>query len=190
MAPLLLFGHACELLVARLDTDQAGVVRLQITADYGDNPMLVDEAAAEKAVKSVLQVKTAKGMQSLQQLAPLHVQKGFEWDPLTPAAFAPPADGQVHQLLTASWEWQPDVPEISFGVPDGSIHDVLLWTTAPHLPGKQVQWMLLIEGEQSPSIALPADRSGHRWWIIGPSVAAAALGFAFTRRFRGPLPRP
>lgn len=161
MAPLLAFGHACEFLVAKLEIKE-GIVQLEITADYGGNPMLADEDAARDAIKRILQVSE----RPLEDFAPLVFERRQQWDPATPASFSPPPDGQAHELLTAVWRWKPTAREIVFGVPDGSPNDVLLWTTADHLPGRQVQWMLLIEGEKTPAIPVPGAAATRKFWPI------------------------
>jgi len=178
MAPLLAFGHACEFLVAKLEVKD-GVVQLEITADYGANPMLADEAAANEAVQRILQLRVKDQTEPLQELAPLIFEHRKQWDPATPASFSPPPDGQEHQLLTGIWRWQPEAKEIALSVPKGCPNDVLLWTTAEHLPGKQVQWMLLIEGESTPVIHMPQSGVSRKpWWLpIGVLVALSLIGW-------------
>jgi hypothetical protein len=172
LAPLIAFSHACEFLVARLDM-KAGSIHLEITADYGGNPLIEDEAAAREAVKRILQVHAGGQVWALEDLAPLNIQHRTQWDPQTPASFAPPQNGQDHQLLSAVWEWQPKVDELTLAVPKGHLHDVLLWTQDEHLPGKQAKWMLLIEGESTPVIHIP--HTGPKGWIIS-LVAVVGLG--------------
>ncbi|MDZ4289865.1 MAG: hypothetical protein U0984_18010, partial [Prosthecobacter sp.] len=162
MAPLFASGHACEFLVAKMQISE-GVVQLEITADYGGNPMIPDEDTARAAVQKILQVHQGGQPKSLEDLAPLAFERRQQWDPATPASFSPAPDGQAHELLTAVWRWQPKTHEVAFGVPDGSPNDVLLWTTAEHLPGKQVQWMLLIEGEKTPMIQVPGPATTRKF---------------------------
>ncbi|TDU81502.1 hypothetical protein EI77_00812 [Prosthecobacter fusiformis] len=157
MAPLFAFGHACEFLVARMEV-KGDRLQMEITADYGGNPLISDEAAARDALKSILQVRTGTQTRSLEELAPLNIGHRSEWDPDAPTAFAPTLDGQPHQLLAAVWQWQADAAELSLTVPDGNLHDVLLWTRDETLPGKQAKWMMLIEGESTPVITLQKPR--------------------------------
>ena len=180
MAPLLAFGHACEFLTAKLDVRE-GTVHLEVTADYGGNPMIEDEASAREAVRTVLQVVANNRQSALEELAPLRFERRRQWDAATPASFSPPPDGQEHQLLTAVWQWRTGAADVAFAVPKGSPNDVLLWTTAKHLPGKQVQWMLLITGESSPSIAIPNVAPGKRWWWLLVSFALIAAVFLARR---------
>ncbi len=137
--------------MARLEM-KAGTVELEITADYGGNPLLQDEDEARRAVKSVLQVRSGGQVASLQDLAPVSVENRSQWDPDAPTSFSPPPEGEAHQLVTAIWRWRPGTQEIVLGVPEGSLHDVLLWTRDDNLPGRQAKWMMLIEGESTPNL--------------------------------------
>jgi hypothetical protein len=179
MAPLFAFGHACEFLVARLELN-GDALHLEITADYGGNPLIADEAAAREALQKILQVRSRGQGRTLEELAPLKFERRAEWDPLAPTAFAPAPDGQPHQLLTALWQWRADVGELSLAVPKGNLHDVLLWTRDEHLPGKQAQWMMLIEGENTPPIFIP--RSSPWKWLGGSAFVMAGLGLWFWRK--------
>lgn len=175
MAPLFAFGHACEFLVARLEVKD-GFVQLEITADYGGNPMITDEVAAREAVKSILQVHLGGQVRRLEDLEPLKFEKRSQWDPNAPAAFAPAPDGQEHQLMTGIWRWPSHADHISLAVPQGNLHDVLLWTKQEHLPWKEAKWMLLIEGEMTPEIRVRSEKQelkphpvviGLRWGFMG-----------------------
>jgi hypothetical protein len=112
MAPLFAFGHACEFLVARLEVN-GDCLRLEITADYGGNPLIEDEAEARRAVRSILRVSSGEKVRALEDLAPLRMELRSDWDPEAPTAFAPAPDGQPHQLLTAMWSWQADADEVT-----------------------------------------------------------------------------
>jgi hypothetical protein len=161
-APLSVWGHACEFLVARMETG-GGLLRLEITADHGGNPLLPDEEAAIQAVQEVVQIWSPSGPQKLAELAPLRIEKRTQWDLEAPASFSPPPDGTQHQLVTGLWEWRPDGREVVLSVQKGGIHDVLLWTLDHALPGRQARWMLLIEGEKTPPILIPASSSRFLW---------------------------
>lgn len=163
MAPLFAFGHACEFLVARLEV-KGDALQLEITADYGGNPLITDEAAASEAVRKILQVRSKGQGRTLEELAPLKIERRTDWDPQAPTTFSPAPDGQPHQLLTALWQWRADADELTLAVPEGSLHDVLLWTRDEHLPGKQAKWMMLIEGESTPQISIQRPAS-WKWWL-------------------------
>lgn len=165
-SPLFVFGHACEFLVVRLETKPDRVV-LEITADYGGNPLIPDETTAREAVKNILQVHLGGQVRRLEDLEPLKFEKRSQWDPDAPAAFSPAPDGQEHQLLTGIWSWPPHTDFISLGVPRKNLHDVLLWTRDEKLPGKDARWMLLIEGDKTPEIRLkPETPKAEPHWLV------------------------
>ncbi|SKA80568.1 hypothetical protein SAMN02745166_00655 [Prosthecobacter debontii] len=148
-----LHAHACEFLLAKLEV-QPERVTLEITADYGGNPLIPDEAAAREAVLNSFHVYLGGQTQRLEELEPLRFETRMEWDPTAPTAMAPPPEGQTHQLLTGIWKWRPHTDHIVLGVPEKNPLDVLLWTQNEKLPGKEAKWMLLIEGEKTPEIVI------------------------------------
>lgn len=153
LGPNHLHAHACEFLLAKLEVNPERVT-LEITADYGGNPLIPDEAAARQAVLNSFQVYLGGQIRRLEELEPLKFETRTEWDPAAPAAMAPPPEGQAHQLLTGIWNWRPHTDRIVLGVPEKNPLDVLLWTQDEKLPGKDVKWMLLIEGEKTPEIVI------------------------------------
>jgi hypothetical protein len=174
MAPLFAAGHGMEFLVAKLEVRPA-LVRLEITADYAGHPMLTDEEAAREAIRTVLRVDE----RPLEALAPLKFERRRQWDPQTPAAFAP-AEGQAHELLTGVWQWQTEGGELKFEVPKGSANDVLLWTLRPD---GEAKWMMLIAGDQSPPVVIPAATSPNKLWLwIGPLALVSCLLLVRRRR--------
>lgn len=179
MAPLFASGHACEFLVARLEV-KGDALHLEITADYGGNPLIADEAAAREALRKILQVRSKGQGRALEELAPLIIEHRTDWDPHAPTAFAPTPDGQPHQLLTALWQWSADVDDLTLAVPEGSLHDVLLWTRDEHLPGKQAKWMMLIEGESTPPISIPKSASWK--WMSGMAFILVGLSLWIWRK--------
>jgi hypothetical protein len=176
MAPLFALGHGVEFLVAKLEM-QPELVRLEITADYAGDPTLGDEAAAREAIRGVLRVDE----RPLEELAPLRFERRTEWDPGAPMAFAPTA-GQAHQLLTGVWQWRTRNGEVRFDVPRGSRSDVLLWTVKP---GAEARWMMLIAGDRSPPVAIPAAPSPNKFWYIAAPAALLSCLLLVRRRRAG-----
>jgi hypothetical protein len=199
MAPLFADGHACEFLVARLEVDGA-VMRLEITADYGGNPLIADAAEAEVAVRGILRVRRGTELHALEALAPLRMERRSEWDEDAPMAFAPAPDGLPHELVSGVWEWRTGAVSeaVMLAVPEGNLHDVLLWTRGDPLPGRRAQWMMLIEGESSPVIRLQrpvpelprggptASAVGWPWLLPGMAALGLLLagGMKWLRRLR------
>lgn len=169
MAPLFVYGHACEFLVVRLEV-KGDIVNLEITADYGGNPFITDEAEAREAVKGAMKLRTGDTLRALEDLAPMKLEKRSDWDADAPTAFAPAPDGQPHQLVTGIWQWQADakVDEVTLVLPEVTGHDVLLWTRDEKLGDRQVKWMMLIGGESSPVIKL--ERPIQYPWLAGGAV--------------------
>lgn len=185
LAPLFVFGHACEFLVARLET-KPDLVTLEITADYGGNPLIVDAAAAQEAVKNIFEVRSGGKVRKLEELAPLRLESRSQWDPATPASLAPPPDGQAHLLITGLWSWKPDTDSMALAVPEKNLHDVLLWTRDEKLPGKDARWMLLIEGDSTPDIRIKpaALGSGLSFWLLVPGTVLGLAAAWMLRRYR------
>lgn len=180
LAPLLVFGHACEFLSARLTVlDTSRQVELRITADYGGNPMLPDESAAHAALQETLRVEHDGKTSKLSELAPLEIRKATQWDESMPASIAPPPDGQSHQLLIATWRWEPDSPEITFSVPKASVHDILLWR---RLPQEETKSMLLIAGDRSIPLPMPSAGSRTILFMMGGGVLSLCAGLIFFGR--------
>ena len=175
MAPLFVSGHACEFLVARLEV-KGGTLHLEITADYGGNPFITDEAEARKAVKGAIKLRTEDTLRALEDLAPMKLEKRSQWDVDAPTAFAPAPDGQPHQLVTGIWQWQADakVDEVTLVLPEVTGHDVLLWTRDEKLADRQAKWMMLIGGESSPVIRLERPRV-PAWKFLLPAAVVMGL---------------
>ncbi len=170
VAPLSVFGHASEFLFARLELKPGGLIRLEVTADYGGNPLLPDEAAARAALEKTLLILGKEGARPLLEWAPMRIEKRTQWDPATPASFSPPADGTSHELLVGSWELRDQTEPVTFQVQKGSVHDVLLWSSDLKASDGGAKWMLLIEGESSPPIQplpLAALSRTHQGWVLG-----------------------
>ncbi len=169
MAPLFVFGHGCEFLLAKLEVKPARVT-LEITADYGANPLIEDEAAARQAVLNILEVHLGGQVRRLEDLDPLRFEQRAQWDLDAPTSMAAPPDGQPHQLLTGIWSWRPHTDKIVLAVPKKNLHDVLLWTQDEKLAGKEAKWMMLIEGDKTPEIVI---------WPRPPPSTAQRIGQAF-----------
>ena len=173
MAPLFVSGHACEFIVARLEV-KGDTLHLEMTADYGGNPFIADEAEAREAVKGAVKLRMGETLHDLDDLAPMKLEKRSQWDADAPTALAPAPDGQPHQLVTGLWQWQADaeVSEVKLVLPEVTGHDVLLWTRDEKLGDRQAKWMMLIGGESSSVIRLErlATFSTSSWLAGGAAV--------------------
>lgn len=182
MLPPLACGHGMELMQARLDIDGQTGARLEMTADYGGNPMLSSEEDARAALQDLLRVEVGGAWHKLTELAPLKLEPRQQFDPASPMPAAPDPEGRPHQLLTAVWQGPAPAGGLRFMVPKGCVHDVLLWR--PNAGG-QPFWRVLITGDVSPLIevpAAPAAPSVMGWRLSFVLLTAGLLGFLWSRR--------
>lgn len=171
--PLLVYGHGGEFLEARLEV-QGGMVNLRIVAQYGDNPMIADEAEARKVLADALRIEVGKAGTNhrLDELTPLVLAPRAARDPESP--MPPSTDDHAHsdKLLEASWTWAATEEDLSFFVPETSSQVVLFWMPAPG--EKSPRWSLLVPGDRTPAIfvKLPWWRSP---WATGGGVGLVLL---------------
>ena len=189
MLPLLASGHGSEMIQARLQFDDAGAAILEMTADYGDNPMLSSEEEARTALQDLLRVEVSGLQHRLTELAPLRIEERDHLDPTSPMPLPPEAANTKHRLLTAVWQWQPTGDLLRFTVPKGCMHDSLFWKQEP---GEKPQWCVLINGDFTPVIRVP--HGPFSLSLIGlalPGVLLlAALGLRACSRPKSPCPLP
>lgn len=187
LAPLLAFGHGSEFIATRLMVEDDGTVALQMVADYGDNPLIPDERAAEAAMKGLLRVVVGPEDKpvALEELAPIRFSKAAQWPADTPATIGSPVDALQHQLLIGSWGWRPNSRQIVFEVPQGNRHDALMWRRETGKPAEQTRWLALIAGDKTPPIEVPSAKQEapkHPWLGIVGLVLLVIMGFLQARR--------
>ena len=110
-------GHGSEMMQVRLQFDDSGAAVLEMTADYGDNPMLGSEEAARTALQDMLRVEVGGQQYKLTDLAPLRLEERDQLDPTSPMPLPPEAANVSHQLLTAVWQWLPTGDQLRLTVP-------------------------------------------------------------------------
>ena len=160
--PLLAFGHGSEFLDAKFFFDRAGVAHLEITADYGGNPMLANAEEAKAALIDALRIICNDEEHKLSDLAPLKIEPRAQPDPESPAPRGPEDAQTKQQLLTARWQWQPSATALRFFVPKDSMHTTLFWMREPdvHPP----RWSMLIAADRTPAIPVPPRASLWPWF--------------------------
>lgn len=167
------FGHGVEFLSARLTLLPDAEVLLEVTADYGSNPLLMDEASAREALADPIRLRQNETLVVLNQLSSPQIAENDDWAQFAPASYLPPdTEGQAHQLLTASWRWRSETPDIVFEMPKGKRHDVLLWTRDETNPDAPPKWMLLLGGDRSKAVAVAWPPWWRRNW---PTVMACGV---------------
>ena len=170
-----LFAHGNEYLVARLAIGNDGEVVLELTADIA-NPLLSDEAHARTVLASALQIRQGESFKPLEATSPLRFEFRDRYSDDAPMQGA--TDATPHRLLTAIWRAHLPGQTLVFATPERTPHDVLLWRVPP--AGQTPQWKLLISGEQSPEIDVPAPSSApsaRAYWLGG---AVMVIAFALT----------
>jgi hypothetical protein len=160
LAPPRALAHAAEFFLAKLTTAN-GAAHLEITADYGENPMLGSEEAAAEALRHVLRVKLAGTSRELGALSPIRFEKRTRFDAGAPLPVGAAPDEKPHRLLTAIWEWKPAGGSIAFENPRGNPHDVILWAMNPAGAKSPSKWLMMIAGDHTPPIPVPAARAFH-----------------------------
>ena len=163
--PSLAPGHGSDYLGAKLSWSASGSAHLEISADYGDNPLLADEAAARKALTRCLEIETPIGWRSLEDLAPFIWEKRDQPDRSSPL----PTDetGKPHQILTAQWRWSPssDLNELRFRGHPQLIQSLVFWLYEPGTEPQRTRWSMLLNGDETPVITLPRT-STTTWELI------------------------
>ena len=185
LAPLCVFGHGAEFLSAKLTLLPEAEVLLEITADYGGNPLIADEAVAKEALMDPVRLLRGESLVPLAELSAASITQHDNWAEFAPALYLPSdAETQAHTLITAAWRWRSSEPEIVFEMPKGKLHDVLLWTRDQTNPDAPPKWMLLLAGDRSKAIAIHWPPWWQRWQtVMASSVVVLALGYFVSRNF-------
>lgn len=166
--PLFAFGHGSEFLDAKFYLDDSGRANLEITADYGGNPMIANEQEARTVLADAVRIFIGSKDHKLADLAPLKLEPGNQLDPDSPTPRGGEDPKVPHQLLTAIWQWRPATESISFSIPAASSQTVLFWMREPNV--SPPRWSMLLPGDRTPAIPVPPPP--HRlalWgWLAMP----------------------
>jgi hypothetical protein len=184
--PLSAFAHGSEFILAKMSALADGGVQLEVTADYGDNPMITSEGEAREAASSALRVKINGTARRLTECGDFLIEKRAQLDPTAPLPRDPLNEGKPHQLITAVWRSTGSDGEVSFEVPPENTQPVLLWKVEPGTAAKEVRWMMLVAGETSPAVTITRAAARHyasAGWIGVPLLIAGGL-FAWTLKRR------
>jgi hypothetical protein len=185
LAPLCVFGHGAEFLSAKLTLLPEAEVLLEVTADYGGNPLIADEAVAKEALIDPVRLRRNESLVPLAELSAASITQHDNWAEFAPASFLPSdTEAQPHTLITAAWRWRSSEPEIVFEMPKGKMHDVLLWTRDQTNPDAPPKWMLLLAGDRSKAISVHWPPWWQRWqMVMASSVFVLVFGYFVSRNF-------
>ncbi len=199
LLPTSAWAHATDFILVKV-SPHAGRVDVELTVDYGGNPMFTDKAEAQAVLTHVVRVRTGAGgsTSELATLAPLRFEDRREFDPTAPIPLDSTTGAEAHQLLTAVWSWNCGAQKIAFEMPADSNQSVILWT--PPLsqsgsggdvrggsPEDKPRWVFLLPGEVSPEMVVP-PRSATAWLVSCASAGllgiSATIGFSLAARRR------
>ena len=183
LAPLCALGHGTEFLSAKLTLLPDAEVLLEITADYGSNPLITDESAALDALADPVRLRQQESMVPLATLGKATITQHHNWADYAPAAYLPSeTEGEAHALITSAWRWRSAEPEIVFEMPKGKLHDVLLWTHDATKPEAPPKWMLLLAGDRSRPIPIQQTPWWRGWMAAAGAGGLTLLGVYFVSR--------
>jgi len=146
-------AHSTEFILAKV-TPRPGGVTVELTADYGGNPMFANEAEAGAVLGKVLRVHTGGTMSDLTALAPMRFEKRTQLDPTAPIPRDSSTGPEPHQLLCALWAWDCAAEKVVFEMPADAGQSMILWTPVES-SGKKTRWAFLLPGDVSPEIPIP-----------------------------------
>lgn len=183
LAPLCALGHGSEFLSAKLTLLPDAEVLLEVTVDYGSNPMIADEPAALEALADPVRLRHHETLLPLATLGTASVSRHQNWDPHAPVVYQTSDTAEEsHSLVTLAWRWRSTEPEIVFEMPQDKLHDVLLWTHDAAHPEAEPKWMILQAGDRSRPIPIQQTPWWRSWMAAAGAGGLALLGAYFVSR--------
>lgn len=162
------FAHGNQFVCARVTIGGDGQMALELTADYSDNPNIVDAQAARQVLRDVLRVRVGDEVLPLEHLGELRFEERQCYSDDSPVPST--AEPGPHRLVVALWQTRLPDQRISFVAQEHTPLDVVLWRAGEQPSGGRSQWMLLIAGDKSPDFTLTSAAA------VVPSGIFAGLG--------------
>ena len=162
--PLSVCGHGSEFLLAKVQLMKDTSLLVEITADYGENPMLSTEDEARAALKDALSVRAGNSVRPLNDVALVQFEKRAQQDPTAPLPRDP---------LAASWRWKPAEDSVCFEVPQATAQTLIMWVMDQNQPAPVTKWRMLIAGDVTPPFSLPRAA-----WVMDKSTMAILVCLA------------
>lgn len=161
-------GHGMQYLLAKLSL-QPGGIRMEITADYSGNPLIVDESAAREAITTMLNLHLGKEISCLVEENQIQFRKTSTVDPTCPVKIPPPPEGSSHDFLTGIFDRVISTDSLRLSVPKGNPNDVVLWLETDGSHSAMTQKYYLIAGDETPVFTLP-KRPPLSWSWLGAII--------------------
>lgn len=181
LLPLFVYAHDGELLLARLEVRPDGRATLRVTADLEANSSLRTPAEMAKSAPGFFELSSGQAARPLGQVAGApSFSRSERLDPEAPMGHTAEEMARTYRLENAEWSWVP-AKNFTLRVPAGSPHTFLLWVADPARPKDRQQWVMLIGGDESPLVTLPAPPPLDGWdyllrVLLGLTVGLPLLG--------------
>ena len=172
-------GHGNEFILAKLVLAPAAV-QLEVTVEYGSNPMVHSEEEAIAVLTDVLRLHSPVGSRPLSELAKPRFEKRSKFDPTSPMLAAESPGHEPLQVMTVIWAWKPSTPTLALEVPRGNPHNVLFWKVDPNPAQATQRWLTLIAGDHTPDIPIPPPGEFPVWPFL-VTVILTLLPFVLLR---------
>lgn len=184
LLPGVLWAHGSEFLGAKLRVLPSRELVLEVTADYGENPMIASREEAREALLHLLSLEVAGGKRLLRELAPLAFEERKQPDADSP--LPTDATGKAHQLLTAIWRWRPpeELEAVRFQVPEAVNHATVFWLEEPGVQKEKKKWSMLLGGDSTPPVVLPKVTDSRLWAVFAAIICAIVAFLVLHRRHR------
>jgi hypothetical protein len=171
-------AHSADVLLARLRLQDGPEVTLQVTADVQRNPWLRHAPNPVEVLGAGLRIVLPSGRSfflSELKKPEITLHQGFE--PPSPVAITFDPGEAIPELLTATWVWRPSESPLRLEVPLGNPNSVLFWKTEPRTEAPSAGWQVLVAGDQSREVTLPAPLSPLHWnWMAYTAATVAGCG--------------
>lgn len=185
MLPVAARAHSTDFILVKA-SPRAGGIDVELTADYGGNPMFTGVDDARGVLTKVLRVHAGGQSWDLGVLVPLRFEERTRFDPTAPIPLDPPGSAEAHRLLCAKWSWNCRAEAVTFEMPAEAGQSVILWEP-PAAADQQPRWVFLLPGESSPVIPIPAPRFPS-WLFASLSVGVVGVSTGLCYRFAAKEP--
>ncbi len=169
-------GHGVNFLLVKVKPSH-GQARVEITADWAENPLIPSAEAAQKIMAGLLRLTDGQRGVTVGQATGFTFTETTEVDPTSPVQPPREAAAGPHHFLTGVTVEPLKGAAFTLSIPKGNPHDVMLWTVPE--AGLVSQKFYLIAGDTTERIAVPP--AGEHWWPW--LLASGGAGLAVVGRW-------